>query len=100
MIGGWLAGGRFPIVGFRRTCSRSLPGPHLIYDRTRDRLTQDQDCIIYEKVFGTTFYINGVAMLSDADGMLKALKHGACFDQLLDGSDPALTPRCADLALS
>jgi hypothetical protein len=61
---------------------------------------QDVVCIIYEKVFGTTFYINGVAMLSDADGLLKALKHGACFDQLLDGGDPALTRRCADLALS
>ena len=45
---------------------------------------QDVVCIIYEKVFGTSFYINGVA-LSDADGLLKALKH-----QLLDGSDPAL----------
>jgi hypothetical protein len=45
------------------------------------------------------FYINGVARLSDADGLLKALKHGACFDQLLDDSDPALTRRCTDLAL-
>jgi hypothetical protein len=61
---------------------------------------QDVVCIIYEKVFGTPFYLNGVAMLSDADGLLKALKHGACFDQLLNGGDPALTRRCADLALS
>ncbi len=49
---------------------------------------QEVVCIIYEKVFGTTFYINGVAMLSDADGLLKALKHGACFDQLLADADP------------
>lgn len=61
---------------------------------------QDIVCIIYEKVFDKPFYINGVAMLSDADGLLKALKHGACFDQLLDGSDPTLIRRCADLALS
>lgn len=61
---------------------------------------QDVVCLIYEKMFGTPFYINGVAMLSDADGLLKALKHGACFDQLLDGSDPALTRKCTDLALS
>ena len=57
-------------------------------------------CIIYEKVFSAPFQINGVAMLSDADGLLKALKHGACFDQLMHEGPPALTQRCADLALS
>lgn len=60
---------------------------------------QDVVCIIYEKVFGTPFYVNGVAMLSDAEGLLKALKHGACFDQLVNNGPPALTHRCADLAL-
>jgi len=60
---------------------------------------QEVVCIIYEKVFGTPLHINGVAMLSDAHGLLKALKHAACFDQLLDASDPALTRRCADMAL-
>ena len=55
--------------------------------------------IIYEKVLGTTFQINGVAMLSDADGLLKALKHSACFDQLMHEGPPALTQRCTDLAL-
>ena len=60
---------------------------------------QDIVSIIYEKVLGTPFYINGVAMLSDADGLLKALKHGACFDQLLHSGDAALTHKCADLAL-
>jgi hypothetical protein len=43
---------------------------------------QDVVFIIYEKVFGTPFYINGVARLSDADGLLKTLKQGSCFDQL------------------
>jgi hypothetical protein len=59
---------------------------------------QEVVCIIYEKVFGTTFYINGVGILSDADGLLKELKHGACFDQLLADADPALHRRCVDLA--
>ncbi len=59
---------------------------------------QELVCIIHEKVMGTPFYINGVAMLSDADGLLKALKHADCFHELL--KDPALTQRCADLALS
>jgi hypothetical protein len=61
---------------------------------------QDVVCIIYEKVFGTPFYINGVSMLSDADGLLKALKHGACFDQLMHEGPSALTHRCADMALA
>jgi hypothetical protein len=57
-------------------------------------------CIIYEKVFNTSFQLNAVAMLSDADGLLKALKHGACFDRLIEEGPPALTQRCVDLALS
>jgi hypothetical protein len=60
---------------------------------------QEVVCIIYEKVLGTPLHINGVAMLSDAHGLLKALKHATCFDQLLEGGDPALTQRCADMAL-
>ena len=59
---------------------------------------QDFVCLIHERVLGAPFYINGVAMLSDADALLKALKHAACFDELL--RDPALTRRCADMALS
>ena len=58
---------------------------------------QDLVCIIHEKVLGVPFHVNGVAMLSDADGLLKALKHADCFNELL--KDPALTQRCADLAL-
>lgn len=56
--------------------------------------------IIYKKVFGTTFHINGVAMLSDADGLLKALKHGECFDELMRTGDSALIHKGADLALA
>jgi hypothetical protein len=59
---------------------------------------QDLVDIIHKKVVGTPFLINGVAMLSDVDGLLKALKHGECFEEL--ASDPALSHRCADLALS
>jgi hypothetical protein len=58
---------------------------------------QDVVCIIYERVFGRPFYINGVAMLSDADELLKALKLAACFDELM--KDPSLASRCANLAL-
>jgi hypothetical protein len=56
---------------------------------------QDLVLIIYEKVHGEPFYING-GMLSDADGLLKALKEAACFTQLINGGDAALTHRCAD----
>jgi hypothetical protein len=54
-------------------------------------------CIIHEKVLGSPFNIRDVGMLSDADGLLRALKHAACFDELL--KDPALTQRCVDMAL-
>jgi hypothetical protein len=61
---------------------------------------QSAVCIIYEKVFGVPFCINDVGMLSDADGLLKALKHAACFNQLVHEGPPTLTQRCADMALS
>jgi hypothetical protein len=38
---------------------------------------QDLVCVIHEKVFGAPFHINSVAMLSDADGLLRALRHAA-----------------------
>ena len=55
-------------------------------------------CIIHERAQGSPFHINDVGMLSDADGVLKALKHAMCFDELL--KDPTLTQRCVDLALA
>jgi hypothetical protein len=61
---------------------------------------QDFICIVYEKVVGTYFYINGVSMLSDADGLLKALKQAESFDQLLSAADATLARRCTDLALA
>jgi hypothetical protein len=62
---------------------------------------QDVVSIIYAKVFGgAPFYINGVAMLSDVDGWHKALKHAACFSELVHGGDSALTHRCVDMALT
>lgn len=61
---------------------------------------QDMICILHHKVVGgTPFYLNGVAGLSDAAGLLKALKHDDCFNQLLHDSDPAIVQKCADLAL-
>ena len=57
-------------------------------------------CIIRQKVLGgAPFYINSVGMLSDADGVLKALKHGAHFDELLNGSDKVISAKCLELAL-
>ncbi len=58
---------------------------------------QELVCIIHEKVLSKRFYLNDAAMLSDADGLLKVLKHAACFEEL--AKDPALAQRCADLAL-
>jgi hypothetical protein len=43
---------------------------------------QDFVCIIYQKVFGDTMWINSVAGASDADSLLKALKQSACFEQM------------------
>ena len=58
---------------------------------------QDFICLVHLKVIGAPFYLNGVAALTDAHGLLKALKHAECFDELL--SDPSLTQKCAELAL-
>jgi AbiU2 len=54
--------------------------------------------IIHEKVVGTPFEITEVGMASDADGLLKALTHAACFEELM--ADSALTHRCVDVALA
>jgi hypothetical protein len=51
--------------------------------------------IIFEKVVGETFRITEVGMASDADGLLRALKHAECFDELM--VDRTLTRRCVDL---
>jgi len=57
---------------------------------------QDFICITHgEVVGGPAFLINDVAMLSDADGLLKALRHSAHFGRLLQ--DPAISRRCTEL---
>lgn len=61
---------------------------------------EDLVSTIHEKVVGTRFEISSVGNLTDADGLLKALRHGAWFDQLAHGADPAIARKCADLALS
>jgi len=55
--------------------------------------------ILHEKVLGSPLRFLEVGMASDADGLLKALRHAECFDRLLNIGDPALTQLCADLAL-
>jgi hypothetical protein len=59
---------------------------------------QDLVDVIHRKVVGTSFLINGVSMLSDVNGLHKALNHSKCFRKL--ASDPALSRRCLDLTLS
>jgi hypothetical protein len=61
---------------------------------------QDLVSTIHKVIVGSPFEINSVAMLSDADGLLNALKHGVCFDQLMHDTDPVITRKCADLALT
>jgi AbiU2 len=56
--------------------------------------------IMHEMIVGSPFQINGVGMLTDADGLLKALKYAECFEQLAHEGDAQLTHRCADLALT
>ena len=61
---------------------------------------QDVICIMRKKAMGgPPFYLNAVAMLSDADALLKALRHSSYFGQLLDDPDPAVRAKCAKLAL-
>jgi len=57
---------------------------------------QDVICIIHKKAVGEAFYLNAVGMLSDADGLLRALRYGAHFQRLL--RDPVVGPKCAKLA--
>jgi len=51
--------------------------------------------IIYNEVVGEPFNITRLAMATDVDGLLKALRSAACFDKLMD--EPNLTSHCADL---
>jgi len=62
---------------------------------------QDALCIMRQNILGgPQFYLNGVAMLTDADGLLKALRNGAFFDTLLHGDHKAISAKCLELALS
>jgi hypothetical protein len=45
------------------------------------------------------FSFNQVGMLSDADGLVRAMQHGSYFDRLLHEGDPQLARKCVDLAL-
>lgn len=53
---------------------------------------------IHQKVLGIPFNIDEVGMLSDVDGLLKALRHASCFHELV--KDQSLALRCADLDLA
>jgi hypothetical protein len=60
---------------------------------------QDVVAMVYKHAHGQNFYINGVGMLSDVDGLFKALKLAECFEQIVAEGDSDLVQRCADLAL-
>ena len=60
---------------------------------------QDLVCIIHEKIVGEPLWINGFAM-SNAHGLLKALRHSDCFDKLLTGDEPQSAESVLNLALS
>jgi hypothetical protein len=51
-------------------------------------------------VGGPPFYLNGVTGLSDAGGLLKALRESAYFHELLNSGDPAVADSCIKLTLS
>jgi hypothetical protein len=51
-------------------------------------------CILHEQAFGSPTHLNEVALLSDADNLIKALKQAKCFDKLMRENDPALSRKC------
>ncbi|HWY62178.1 MAG TPA: hypothetical protein VNW15_09795 [Rhizomicrobium sp.] len=56
--------------------------------------------IIHERVTGEQFKVTEIGMLTDADGLLKALHHAEHFDQLLSDKTPNVAKRAAEVAFS
>jgi hypothetical protein len=56
--------------------------------------------ILHEHFFGKPFFINGVGNLTDVHGIHKAFKQSGIFEVLVNGDDPVLTRKCADLYLA
>jgi len=56
--------------------------------------------IIHERVTGEQFRVTEIGMLTDADGLLKALHHAEHFDQLLSDKTPNVAQRAAEVAFS
>lgn len=62
---------------------------------------QDFICVVRQQVLGgPPFYLCGVGMPSDADGVLKALRHASCFERLLGDEDPTVSAAAAALAFT
>ncbi len=59
---------------------------------------QEFVAILHERYVGTPLHINSVGMLSDTDGLLKALRHGAHFDAMVHGDDKDLSRKCLQVA--
>jgi hypothetical protein len=49
--------------------------------------------IIHERVTGEQFKVTEIGMLTDADGLLKALRHAEHFDRLLSDTTPNIAKR-------
>jgi hypothetical protein len=63
------------------------------------RHLQEVVTIIHDKVVGHPFDFDG-GQMSDADGLLRALEYGDCFQALLRDDDPSIVKRCVDLAFA
>lgn len=59
---------------------------------------QEFVAILHERYIGHSLKINSVGMLSDADTLIKALRHGAHFDAIIHSDDKALAKRCMQVA--
>ncbi|MDE2166566.1 MAG: hypothetical protein KGJ66_09550 [Alphaproteobacteria bacterium] len=59
---------------------------------------QDFVFIMHDHFLAEPLAINDVAMLSDADSLIKALRHATYFDKLLRDADPAVTKKCFEIA--
>jgi len=54
--------------------------------------------LIHQKIIGTEMKLSDVAIISDADGLLKALQSAAHFESLLGDANPVVSQRAAALA--
>lgn len=54
--------------------------------------------LVHQKIMGSEMRLSQVAMISDADGLLRALQSAAHFETLLGDANPAIAQKAAALA--